>query len=163
MQHKNPFVAKSFVVDVLWLMTIQNVHSVRSTPPNDADREHVKQYRKRVGEHDDAIACLGNWDCHKILVGLLSSLHVHLVNLEVSRRCVIWLASTAKVVMVWNGMRKELSNYAVQGNIQPRYYNLGSNEGRKGNNVRAKHFAIAARSGDDDALTLVREEFQVEL
>ena len=36
-------------------------------------------------------------------VRLLSSLHVHLVNLEVSRRCVIWLASTAKVVMVWNG------------------------------------------------------------
>ena len=78
--------------------------------------------------------------------------------------CNLAIASTAKVVMVWNGMRKELSNYAVQGNIQPRYYNLGSNEGRKGNNVRvAKHFAIAARSGDDDALTLVREEFQVEL
>ena len=50
----------------------------------------------------------------------------------------------------------------MRGNIQPRYYyNLGSNEGRKGNNVRvAKHFAIAARSGDDDALTLVREELQ---
>ena len=35
---------------------------------------------------------------------------------------------------------------AMRGNIQARY-NLGSNEGRKENNVRAaKHFAIAARS-----------------
>ena len=46
---------------------------------------------------------------------------------------------------------------AMRGNIQARY-NLGSNEGRKDNNVRAaKNFAIAARSWDDDALTTVRE------
>lgn len=62
------------------------------------------------------------------------------------------------------GLERKRAISTMQGNIQPRYYNLGSNEGRKGNNVRvAKHFAIAARSGDDDALTLVREEFQVEL
>ena len=58
MQHKNPVVAKVFVCGcIVANMTIQNVHSVRSTPPNDVDRKHVKQYRKRVGENDDAIAC----------------------------------------------------------------------------------------------------------
>ena len=69
-------------------MTIQNVHSVRSTPPNDADMEHVKEYRKRVGENDDAIACylpMGAGIATRYLVRPLSSLHyAHLVNLEVS-------------------------------------------------------------------------------
>ena len=103
-------------------MTIQNVHSVRSTPPNDADMEHVKEYRKRVGENDDAIACylpMGAGIATRYLVRPLSSLHyVHLVNLEVSRRYVIWIAST-----VWNGMRKE--SVHENDDVIASCYNLG--------------------------------------
>lgn len=66
-----------------------------------------------------------------------------------------------------DGVEQDINKYvhytqmaAMKGNVQARF-NLGTIEGQQGNTVRAtKHFAIAARAGDDEALKICTEGYR---
>jgi hypothetical protein len=131
---------------------------------SNSDSKIVKQYRKRMEENNDAIAAHGLAGMY--LFGNMGLPQDKQKAIELLTRAseLGSLESAVNLGIMYkegDGVKRDINKYlhyiqmaAMKGNVQARF-NLGANEGQQGDNVRAtKHFAIAARAGDDEALKM---------